>query len=309
MKKPMRIWGMSYGLIGDLVAGLPMLAYYEKKYPESYKYWVIERKCAFTAPVFFNHPLIDRIKITDGWSEFGEIDRAEMDKCDILVPYGPGQVHHSSPDWWNNYSMVEENAIMHGIHDMPEVLTEEEMKPKLYKWFDVGIQNPDAHTYTRTHASYTKCFEKSVALWPFAQGETGLGRSPSIEWYQELIKKLHDKGYKVYHYGRAKEPRISEMSNYKKLTNLNYFDQVKACLASDVTIGPNTGAMWVIAAYSHPTIQLNTNFFHNHNENVLCLAPIGDEAINLYVPRNPMGVDAIDIDEVIENVLKCSEKK
>ena len=55
-----RIWGFSFGVIGDLVMGLPMLNYFEKKYPGSYKYWVIEKKCADCAPIYFNHPLIDR---------------------------------------------------------------------------------------------------------------------------------------------------------------------------------------------------------------------------------------------------------
>ena len=54
--------------------GLPILNYYEKKYPGSYKYWVIQKKCAQCAPLYFNHPLIDRIKITDEWDEFGDYD-------------------------------------------------------------------------------------------------------------------------------------------------------------------------------------------------------------------------------------------
>ena len=63
--KGFKIWGFGYGIIGDLIMSLPMLTYYEKKYPESYKIWAIYKKCAQCAPIYFNHPLIDRIKITD----------------------------------------------------------------------------------------------------------------------------------------------------------------------------------------------------------------------------------------------------
>ena len=57
MGKDFKIWGISYGLIGDLIMALPSLTYYEKKYPNSYKIWVIEKKCSQCASLFLNHPL------------------------------------------------------------------------------------------------------------------------------------------------------------------------------------------------------------------------------------------------------------
>ena len=81
--KNFKIWGTCYGLIGDLVMSLPILTYFEKKYPGSYKYFAIEQKVSQCAPLFFNHPLIDRIKITDEWSGFGRIDRRLIAGCNI----------------------------------------------------------------------------------------------------------------------------------------------------------------------------------------------------------------------------------
>ena len=73
-QKQMKIWGPLSGIIGDLIMGLPMLTYFEKKYPGSYKYWGIHKKMSHATPLFYNHPLIDRIKITDKWGEFGQYD-------------------------------------------------------------------------------------------------------------------------------------------------------------------------------------------------------------------------------------------
>ena len=64
------------GLIGDTICSLPTLLYFEKKYPGSYKIWPIEKKVSFIAPLFLNHPLIDKIKISGGWGEFnGKCDK------------------------------------------------------------------------------------------------------------------------------------------------------------------------------------------------------------------------------------------
>jgi ADP-heptose:LPS heptosyltransferase len=63
--KNLKIWGVSYGPLGDLIMGLPILTYFEKKYPNSYKYYVIQKRSSICAPLYINHPLIDKIKVTD----------------------------------------------------------------------------------------------------------------------------------------------------------------------------------------------------------------------------------------------------
>jgi hypothetical protein len=62
LEKNFKIWGVSYGLVGDLIMGLPVLTHLEYKFPGSYKMWVIEKKVGFMAPFFLNHP-------RDGWME------------------------------------------------------------------------------------------------------------------------------------------------------------------------------------------------------------------------------------------------
>ena len=72
--KTIKIWGTAFSLIGDLIMSLPQLNYFKNQYPDSYINFIIHKKISYCAPLFFNHPLIDRIKISDGWSDFGDND-------------------------------------------------------------------------------------------------------------------------------------------------------------------------------------------------------------------------------------------
>lgn len=297
----MKIWGVTHGLIGDLVAGLPILTYLEKKYPDSYKYWGIERKCSFTAPIYLNHPLIDRIKIGDNWGTPGPYDDKLRSECQIQLPQRMEEITHSSLEWYNHYSFVEETAISRGIKDIKEMLSEEEMKPKLHKWFDIGFVNPHSHTYTRENRNDLTQFKKNIAIWPFAQGQTpGDGRNSSSGWWNNLIQLLSHHGYSVYHYGRNIEPVLSTLPNYRKMTHLSYFEQLKGALASKVAIGTDTGAMWVMATYSHPSIHLMTNWLPNHHQNFASLAPINDNGTNLFIRNRGSGWEGMNPNTVLE---------
>jgi len=301
-KRQTRIWGMSFGLIGDLVMALPLLTYFEKKYPGSYKIWGISRTCSFVAPTYLNHPLIDRIKVTDGWAGMGQSDLELRSTCDVIANYDNGKNNHSSPDWYNKLSCVEETAYTcFGITDLRDVLTPEEMKPRLHRWFDVGFENPECHTYTRENKTVFEGFENNIAIWPFATAEYNVvgGRSPSPGWWSRLIEKLTNGGYTVYHYGRDVEPALSESPGYRKFTHLSYFRQVKASLASRLVLGTDSGSQWVMGAYQHPAINLITDFLPGHSSNFLALNPINDNAVTFF---SKGGCDNIPVEKVLENI-------
>jgi ADP-heptose:LPS heptosyltransferase len=299
----MKIWGMSYGLIGDLIMGLPMLTYFEKLYPNSYKYWVIEKKCAMSAPIYFNHPLIDRIRITENWSGLGEEDCKIRNQCDIKTNYEEWK--HSNKDWYNTTSCVEETANIAGIHNITSVLNEEEMKPKLKRWFNVGFDNPSCHTYTKEHSSKSgNEFGNNIAIYPFATAGDKTGRSPSIEWWNKVINSLIDLGYSVYHYGRPTEPKLSDKEGYLSYVYLPYFEQLKLALASKMAIGTDSGSMWVIGAYSHQSLHLMTNWLSNHNQNFLALAPINDNATNLFAKGGCDKLRLVDVIDVVKGKVK-----
>ena len=296
MSKDFKIFGMSYGLLGDLVMGLPLLTYYEKKYPGSYKFWVIEKKCAISAPLYFNHPLIDRIKITDEWGKLGEGDKEIRAQCDVHTVREGWK--HSSKQWYNYKSCVEETAILAGVYDITEVLSKKELRPKLYKWFDEGFFNERCHTYTREHIKDINYFGDNIAIWPFATA-TGGNRSPSVSWWEEVINKLIFYGYNVYHYGRNTEPDLCTLPRYKRFTHLSYFEQVKAALASRLCIGTDSGSMWVMGAYAHPAVHIMTNWLPGHNKNFMALEPVNERGVSLFEEG---GCDNVKPEAVVKQV-------
>jgi len=296
----MKIWGMSYGLIGDLIMGLPLLTYFEKKYPGSYKYWVIQKKCSMCAPIYFNHDLIDSIRITEKWGGFGDKDKELMEKCDIVTTSEGWK--HSDKYWYNNISCVEETAIIAGIDDIMNVLSECERKPFLNKWFNTGFENYDCHTYSKDYIEKdVETFSKNIAIYPFATAGDKTGRSPSVKWWNKMIDLLIEYGYSVYHYGRPSEPKLSKNEGYISFIHLPYFEQLKIALASKVVIGTDSGSMWVIGAYSHPSIHLITNWLPNHKDNLLALAPVNDNSINIFAEK---GCDNIKQDEILQIIKK-----
>jgi ADP-heptose:LPS heptosyltransferase len=299
MSKDFKIWGMSYGPVGDLIMGLPLLTYFEKKYPNSYKYWAIQKRSSFCAPIYLNHPLIDRIKITDDWGDFGVRDRKIMSECDITTICDGWK--HEKKFWYNETSCVEETARVAGIYDIRSVLNEEEMKPKLDKWFNVGFDNPECNTYSKNYISNDDIFNNNIAIYPFATAGDKTGRSPSVKWWEKTIDSIIDYGYSVYHYGRPNEPLISNNKMYKSYVHLPYFEQLKAAMASKVVIGTDSGAMWVIGAYSHPAIHLMSNWLKNHNSNLFALAPINENAANLFGHEK---CDNIRGEDVLEEIRK-----
>ena len=177
-QKQIKIWGPVTGIIGDLIMGLPMLTYYEKKYPDSYKYWVIQKRCSQSAPLFLNHPLIDRVKVTDEWDDFGIYDKELISQCDINAEFSSKGWQHSSPEWYNSVSSIQETAFMAGITDLAETLNDDELKPKLYRWFDVG-EPVVTSTYAKTRGQSKEKYYNNIAIWPFAGSP---GRSPSPAW-------------------------------------------------------------------------------------------------------------------------------
>jgi ADP-heptose:LPS heptosyltransferase len=271
MDKNFKIWGVSYGLIGDLVMGLPALNYFEKLYPGSYKIWVIQKKVAYCAPLYLNHPLIDNIHITEEWNGFSSRDVSIAMKCDVTCNLYSWQ--HSSPNWYNEKSVVEETAFIAGITDL-SILTEEEKKPKLYRWFDPEMEESQ-DTYSGSPPE-RKPMDTTVAIFPYSAGK-GDNRTPGFDWWFKYCGELYKIGVKTLQFGNPHLPKIAV--NQCKLP---FFNQMKAALCCDLAIGGSSGVMYVLAAYGHPCIDINTNWLKNHNRNFMSIAPVGDEVHTIF---------------------------
>ena len=89
---------------------------------------------------------------------------------------------------------------------------------------------------------------------------------------------------------------------YHKLTNLDFFSQIKISLGSKISLGTDSGSMWVLSAYSHPTITLLTNWYEDHNDNFTASLPINTNGDYIFKEN---GFKDLTVDEVYE---KCINK-
>ena len=303
--KNFKIWGVSFSLIGDLIVGLPQLTYFEKKYPGSYKYWGIHKKMSHAAPLFYNHPLIDRIKITDTWGGFGEYDYKLASDCDITtrdIDHERKTLLNARPEdyWYNRHDIIEQIARMSGISDIREVLTEEELRPKLYKWFDADFDAIEKNEgYTKARTSSGKIPNKSIVIWPFSGYNHWPSRSPSPHWWNVLVDTLINNGFTDIHCGWIEEPHVSNLDGYNRCVDLSFFEQVKISLATNLAIGADSGSMWTLVAYSFPAIHLMTNWRDGHVENFSAMNPVNVNGTSFFA--SPM-TDGWNHQEVLDRV-------
>lgn len=265
MNKQVKIWGVRSGMIGDMIMALPILNWLEQKYPNSYKYWVIGQRFAQSMPLFINHPMIDKIYILESEEHLSnQYDINEAKKCDLhfnITPQHPDGNPGIDCFWWNEYSLCEETFRMAGLPISEYKNLDNNLKlPKLEKWFKSDIQ------------------KKTIGIWPFAAYGKEPHRSPSIEWWNELLPELISLGYKIYLFGHPNDPKLfGNNLNYKNniiyCQQLSFFDQIKKSLECELCINTDSGSGWVIGAYGHPQITLLSNTAPNHHKNLLAFSP------------------------------------
>ena len=310
-----KIWGTAFSLIGDLIMSLPQLTYFKKKYDDTYINFVIHKKISYCAPLFFNHPNIDKIIISGEWSSFNLDDYKIASVCDVVTTKLDHQNKkildrkHEDKYWYNLRNCIEETAIMSGITDLNVKLTSDEKIPFLKRWFDPGFedeQKKGAYTYEKEESKRNKILSKSLAIWPFAGYGRSKNRNPSKEWWSRLISKLIDNSVNVYHFGYFKEPKLSENKKYyHNLTNFDFFNQIKISLGSKLAIGTDSGSMWVLAAYNHPIIVLGTNWYDNHTDNLKATIPPILKGECIFNNNNFLDLST---DEVYEKILAYGVK-
>lgn len=260
-------------LIGDMVMSLPIVDHLKIKYPNSYFYFSIAKKCQQAKFMFENHPNINEIKITDHEEDLGPSDYDIIKNCDVVI--NPKPNHPKEQDWYNYRSCLEETFIMGGLN-----LNDLKTKPKLY------LNN----TIDK--------IKNSIAFWPVAGYGSGFNRSPSNRWWTSLLSNFPDS--KIYQFGSEKDFKI-ELNNVENKTYKSFQEQIIESLKCSVIIGTDSGSMWVTGAYGlAPQINLITNWLPNHYNNLLALAPEGDKCFNFF---GSLSCDNISISPVKEKII------
>lgn len=251
-----KVFGVRQGMIGDSIMALPILNYLDQKYPNSYKYWCIGKKFSQSAPLYISQKLIDKIWILENDELMGKKDIEEAKKCDLFI--NPNPQHPDVEDWWNHFSCTEETFRMAGF-DLKEFHQMENhcKKPKLEPWF-----------------KYQK-YSNTIAVWPFAHYGKDKRRNPTPEWWKILLKEIEDVyKFNIFHFGAEDEPDLGEgLKNYKKLTQLSFFEMIKITLGCNLSIGTDSGSSWVIGAYGMPQINILTKWMPYHITNFCAFSP------------------------------------
>lgn len=253
---------------------LPLLHYHRWKYPEAYIYFVINKKVSQCAPLFINHSMIDKIIITDNWEDNAASPREMKIKseCDLVFNITPPVHIH---EWYNQFDCVEMVWMMAGMplealrKECPESLR----KPKLTPW------------WKNTTMDYSgACSANSIAIWPFAGYGTDNPRNLSPAWFKRLVEELECRGYKAVHFGHSSEPDIG--ASYR-MTDLSFFEQIRLSVACGSYISSDSGSGWVLGAYGLKGLHLVRPWFSNHNSNLLALAPVNENGVDILCDREP----------------------
>lgn len=279
----MRIHGFRYQLIGDMVAALPLLNYYEKKFPNSFKSWGIAKKVSQVAPCFLNHKLINQIFIFDGQEgPESERDFEFIKSHDLIIEGNPKHKDHFYPNQFNIYSEAW-RMIELPIEEWNK-LSFEEQCPRLDKWWNDEIKVPS----------------KTIAYFPCAGYGREHRRNASSKWCDNFIKRLVSEGYNVWQFGHPNDYTfdIPKSENFRSFKNLSFFEQIKLALSTDLIIGTDSGSALVIGAYQVPQISLLTDH-GGHANNPMALSTNNPNNHSFFAEGS---ADNIIVDDVIEKI-------
>ena len=274
-------------ILGDICMFLPALTVLKNKYPGCSITFPIAKKCQQIIPLLLTHPLIDSIYITDANEGLNKEDEKWILDQEFDLVFNPFPAHQKE-DWYNDgVNCVEETLRMasqtlllgYGL------LSKEDKLPRLY-W-----PQPEKE-------------DNTIYIWPFAGYGRDLHRSPSVKWWQELLKELLLK-YKITHCGSDNEPILSEDTNYSKITNLPYSEQVIKSLAGSLVLSTDSGSGWILGAYQMvPQVNFICNHLPNHHSNKLALAPLGSKCHTLYADNHCDNIPTKEVLGLIEKLVK-----
>lgn len=252
----MKIIGFNQGQIGDLIMNLVPLNVVKRLYPESHFIFSINKKYETVAPIFLNHPLINEIKIWDGYDNWPtESDRAWLDKSH------PDLFFHPMPKLTDNYWFTKRHHTQEicRSHGLPEPY-EHEMDVSLTRYFELP-------------SGYENC----VALTPFSSG--GASRDIPYNLCEKIIDFLHKIGLNTIQLGLSSHPRLN--TTYPQIGK-DIFSDIRAALACKFVISADTGMSHIMGAYKHKVLGL-----YGHNAYPV-YAPVQH--------RTPKNVNAIYLD-------------
>jgi ADP-heptose:LPS heptosyltransferase len=280
-------YGMRWQLIGDILGGLTILNHLERLYPSCYKTVGLAGKAKHFAPLLINHPLIDRIHIQSGFEGPEGDDWNFINSHDIVINGNPS--HPLQYDWPNYRNFYAESFIMGGFSEKDYAdLPEDQKLPKLVKWF-----RPESRPLQ---------YKKIISIWGFAGYSVQPYRSPTANYWRELVKKLIDLGYGVCQFGHFNDPVIMENNvAFHRFNERDFFEQIRMTLSTDLVLSTDSGSGLIFAAYDFNQINIVNMHVDGHVRNPFSLAPLGPNTFNFC---GETCCDDVPQDQVIAKILE-----
>lgn len=261
--------GFNQGQLGDLAINLVAARALKQKYPNIHLTFSINKKYESAAPIFLHNPLIDAIKIWDGYDDWPSEEDEEFlkdNKFDLFFNPNP-QVINSQ--WYLNHHHTEEVCLMHGL------TPPENLSVSLVQYFPLN------HLYTNC-----------VALAPFTSA--GAARDIPFEYAQKIVDIIHQLGYKTIQLGVSTAPKLKTTYGIR---GGSVFDDVIIARSCKMLVTADTGINYIMSGYRHPTLGL-------YNTSCYPLKP----KLEFRIPKNVNAryLEEIEVDQIPLEIVKES---
>ncbi len=280
----MRALGIRPHLIGDSVMAAVIPPYLKRRFGNDLDmHWVVSAKCSQAAPLFLNHPALDRVWVSTASEGYGPRELEIAKSCSIV--FDPLPQHPDGDSWPNQVgrTIYSETWLMAGLPLREyEALPKDEQVPRLYPWFKIERR------------------PKTIAIWPGArQGEKEDRRNAPFPWWNTLTLRLIAEGYTVVQCGHPNDMGGQRLPEALDARERSFMDLVALSAGCDLTIGTDSGSMVALAALgAGVTLSLINPHWRGHTSNPLCFAPLGPRHVNLCAPSN----HDHDLEKVVDTV-------
>jgi ADP-heptose:LPS heptosyltransferase len=280
----MKILAGHSGQLGDLFMNLPFIrwlrSYNERGMTKQYLSidMPINRKYAEAAPLFFNHPHLDGIMITDAYDGFpSEIDSQLMERRGYDQVFPPMQPHVDK--WWEKRHQA--STVLYDYSGGQFELSDSDCQISLVKWFDVP-EHKDTIAFAPFAGFYNPKNDKKL----------------STERAQEIVDMILKMGYDVLQIGGPGEPILDGATQLRT----PYFDSIRHILGCKAFLHTDTGAAWAISGYQFPALGVYSHRYYGPKY-VKNIQPINPNAMYLDAP-NVNEIELIKIERALKDLTK-----
>jgi ADP-heptose:LPS heptosyltransferase len=266
----MKAIGFNQGQIGDLAMNLIPCRSFKQKYPDSYLVFGINKKYESCAPIFENNPLIDEIKIWDGYDNWpSQLDSEYLKNNNFDIVYNPMPKHKN--DLW--YLYEHHTSAVCKMHDLD---TPDNLQIELTPWFET------IHKY-----------QDYVAFTTFSSA--GNVRDVPRMFADKIIDYIHSLGLKTIQLGLKSHDKLN--TTLPPIGN-TIFEDVKIAKSCRFLITADTGMNWIMSGYKSKVLGLYSSNSYPYRAPLNNRTPVNPNAIYLEADS----AENINFDNIINSI-------